>query len=277
MYSNLNVGALVGGVDFEQSVQLAIDNGFGGVGPDVGYLRRSGDPAGVAKRIADSGLQWGAPGIGVNPGGTDEEVASQLEQLREHSELWEQAGVNRVVRYLWPTSDELTYQQNLEVHARRVSQIAEILAGHGIRLGLEYVGPRTLWSTGKHPFVRTLKQTRELIAASGASNVGICLDTFHWYTAGESADDLRQLTDADVVSADVNDAVAGRTPEEQIDGERELPGRSGVINVAAFVQALRDIGYSGPVQAEPFNAALKAMTPADAVADTAESLRKILE
>jgi sugar phosphate isomerase/epimerase len=277
MYSNLNVGALVGGVDFEQSVQLAIDNGFGGVGPDVGYLSQSGDIAGVTKRLADNGLQWGAPGIGVNPGGSDDEVATQLEQLRKNAEVFERAGVTRTVRYLWPTSDDLTYQQNLEVHAQRIGHVAEILAGHGIRLGLEYVGPRTLWSKGRHPFVRTLKQTRELIAATGASNVGICLDTFHWYTAGESADDLRQLTDADVVSADVNDAVAGRTPEEQIDNERELPGRTGVINVAAFVQALRDIGYSGPVQAEPFNAALKAMTPADAVADTAESLRKILE
>ena len=54
MYSNLNVGALVGGVDFEQSVQLAIDNGFGGVGPDV-----SGQLAAAGANASSSAL-WSA-------------------------------------------------------------------------------------------------------------------------------------------------------------------------------------------------------------------------
>jgi sugar phosphate isomerase/epimerase len=278
MYSNLNAGALVGGVDFEQSVQLAIDNGFGGVSPDIGYLASLSDSdlTALRARLADHNLQWGAPGLGVDPGGDDETVATQLADLRKQAAVLENAGVDRSVRYLWPTSDNLTYDQNLELHASRIAQIAGILSEHGIRLGLEYVGPKTLWSTGKYPFVRTLAQTRELIAATGASNVGICLDTFHWFTAGESADDLRTLTDADVVSADVNDAVTGVPADEQLDQQRELPGRTGVINVAAFIQALRDIGYSGPVQAEPFNAALRALAPTQAIAETAESLKAAL-
>jgi len=278
MYSNLNAGALVGGVDFEQSVQLAIDNGFGGVSPDVGYLTSLSDSdlATLRARLADHNLQWGAPGLGVDPGGADETVATQLAELRKQAAVLENAGVNRSVRYLWPTSDDLTYEQNLERHASRIAQIAGILGEHGIRLGLEYVGPKTLWSTGKYPFVRTLAQTQELIGATGAGNVGICLDTFHWFTAGESADDVRALTDADVVSADVNDGAAGVPADEQIDQQRELPGRTGVIDVAAFVQALRDIGYSGPVQVEPFNAALRALEPAQAVSETAQSLKAIL-
>jgi sugar phosphate isomerase/epimerase len=276
MYLNLNSGALVGGVSFEQSVELASELGFGGVSPDIGYLAElsPGDLTVLAGQFADSGLRWGAGGIGVNPGTADDaEFASSLEQLRAHAAVMQRAGIDRTVRYLWPTSDDLTYEQNLELHAARIGKIGAALAEHGVRLGLEYVGPKTLWSTGKYPFVRTLSQTRDLITASGATNVGLCLDTFHWFTAGESADDLRQLTDSDVISVDLNDGVAGVAADDQIDGQRELPGATGVIDVAAFVGALKDIGYTGPVQAEPFNAVLKSLEPREAIQRTVDSLK----
>ena len=279
MYSNLNSGALVGGVSFEQSIELASEMGFGGVSPDTSYLRSlsPGELAGLQSRVTDIGLRWGAPGIGVDPGGAEEKFQEDLETLRGDAANLQRAGVDRTVRYLWPTSDDRTYEENLELHASRIGKIGAVLAGHGIRLGLEYVGPKTLWSTGKYPFVRTLKQTRELITASGAGNVGICLDTFHWYTAGESAEDLRALTDADVISADVNDGVAGVEPEAQIDGQRELPGATGVIDLAGFMGALRNIGYSGPVQAEPFNAVLRSLEPREAIERTAAAVKAALD
>ena len=51
----------------------------------------------------------------------------------------------------------------------------------------------------------------------------------------------------------------GRSLAEQIDGERQLPGDSGLIDLKGFMQALVNIGYDGPVRAEPFNAKLNAM------------------
>lgn len=279
MYTNLNINALTSGADFDQSVDLAAANGFGGVSPDLRYLQEL-SPAQLAElrtRLADLGLRWGAGGVAVDLAGDDEAVAKGLEALRQHAELMEQAGIDRSVRYIFPASDTLEYQANLALHAERISQIGHILADHGIRLGLEYVGPKTLWTTRKYPFVRNLAQTEELIATAGTTNVGICLDTFHWFCAGESADDLRSLSDTQVVSADLNDGRAGVVADEQIDNQRELPGRTGVIDLTAFLQALQAIGYSGPMQAEPFNAALREMEPAQAAAETAASLRAVLD
>ena len=34
--------------------------------------------------------------------------------------------------------------------------------------------------------------------------------------------------------------------------QRELPGATGVIDLAQFIAALRRLGYDGPVRAEPF-------------------------
>ncbi len=278
MYTNLNTGALVRGVDFEQSLELAREFGFGGVSPDLSYLSAlsPGELASLRSQLSDAGLRWGAGGIGVDPGGDDESFDAALEKLRTDAAVMQAAGIDRTVRYLWPTSDERTYEENLELHASRIGKVGAVLAGHGVRLGLEYVGPKTLWSTGKYPFVRTLAQTRELITASGAGNVGLCLDTFHWFTAAESADDLKQLTDADVVSVDLNDARTGIPADEQLDQKRELPGRTGVIDLAGFVAALKSIGYTGPVQAEPFNEELRQLPVRTAIEQTAQSLNAAL-
>ena len=118
---------------------------------------------------------------------------------------------------------------------------------------------------------------QDLIAATGATNVGLCLDTFHWYTAGETTAELLELLPTDVVSVDVNDAVAGIHVDEQVDSQRELPGATGVIDVAGFIDALRDIGYDGPVQVEPFNAPLRALAPDQAVARTSTALKAVLQ
>ena len=62
--------------------------------------------------------------------------------------------------------------------------------------------------------------------------------------------------------------------ERQVDDRRELPASTGVIPVKEFLGALVKIGYDGPIQAEPFNAQLRSMPLEQAVASTAEAVRK---
>jgi len=186
----------------------------------------------------------------------------------------EKAGGRRVGTWILPFDDELTYLQNFRTHAYRLRACAEVLKDHGQQLGLEYVGPRTAWRSKRHPFIHTLSETKELIVAIGTGNVGVQLDSYHWFNAEETADDLLTLRPQDVVTVDLNDAPAGKTLDEQMDLSRELPAATGVIPVKVFLGALRKIGYDGPVQAEPFNAALRAMPKDEAVAATAAAMKK---
>jgi sugar phosphate isomerase/epimerase len=137
--------------------------------------------------------------------------------------------------------------------------VAQVLKDHRLRLGLEYVGTQLLLVGKRYPFLHTMAETRELIAGIGTGNVGHVLDTWHWWTAGDTVADLRALTSADVVSVDINDAPKGVVKEQQRDNERELPVATGVIDLATFLNALHAIGYDGPVRAEPFNKALNAL------------------
>jgi sugar phosphate isomerase/epimerase len=86
---------------------------------------------------------------------------------------------------------------------------------------------------------------------------------------------LLTLRNQDVATVDLNDAPQVAL-DQQMDLSRELPAATGVIPVTVFLQALVRIGYDGPIQAEPFNAALRAMPRDQACAVTAAAIKKAL-
>ena len=186
----------------------------------------------------------------------------------------QRAGVWRVSTWVLPCSDDLTYLQNFRQHAERLRQCAQVLADHGQKLGLEYVSPRTLWRGQKHPFVHTLSEMKELMVAIGTHNLGIQLDSWHWFNAEETDKDLLTLRGTDVITVDLNDAPTGLTLDQYQDGNRELPAATGVIPVRQFLDALVSIGYDGPIQAEPFNAQLRALPIDQACATTSAAMKK---
>ena len=115
---------------------------------------------------------------------------------------------------------------------------------------------------------------KDLIGEIGQPNVGFVLDSWHWYTSGEKKKDLLTLKAEQVVSIDLNDAPSGIPVDQQVDGRRELPASTGVIDVASFLGALQEIGFTGPVRVEPFNEAVRRMPPEQAIAAAKAALDK---
>lgn len=259
-----------------QAIDHAHRHGFESVEPSGGELAKmSADEMGaVLADLKAKSLVWGAAALPVDFRGDEAAFRTGVERLNEVASALQRAGVSRVGTWLSPAHDELPFDANFERHAVRLREVARILGAHGLRFGLEYVGPKTSWAAKKHPFVHTLAGTRKLMAAIGERNVGVVLDSWHWYTAHETAADLATLTDADIVAVDLNDAPAGIPVDEQVDSRRELPAATGVIDVAGFLTALNRLGCSAPVRAEPFNAALRAMPPEAALAATAAAMKK---
>jgi sugar phosphate isomerase/epimerase len=268
---NLGVSA-----DLPTAVDLAHRHGFESVGPDAALLAKLSDAQldGLLGDLKAKGLTWGAAALPVEFRRDDEAFRRDMAGLPALASALQKAGVTRVGTWLPPGSDRLTYVANFRRHADRLRQAAKVLGDHGLRFGLEYVGPKTAWSSSRHPFIHTMAETRDLIAEIGAPGVGLVLDSWHWYTAGESADDVKALTNADVVACDLNDAPRSVPIDEQRDGVRELPAATGVIDLKGFLSALSAIGYDGPVRAEPFNATLRTLPPGEAVAATARAMKR---
>ena len=271
----LSCGRIGVRADDRKSVELAAQHGFESIDPRGQVAGLSdGDLKGLVDFMESKGVTFGAAGLPVDFRGTEEKFASGMANFADFAAGLQRAGVTRIGTWLRPSHDSLTYLQNFRQHARRLRLIAEVLAGYGIRFGLEYVGPKTSWTSGRFAFIHTMAETKELIAEIGQANVGFVLDSWHWYTAGETAEDLMTLTNDDIVAVDLNDAPANIPRDEQVDSRRELPCATGVIDVAAFLNCLNKIGYDGPVRAEPFNAALRAMPEREAVTATARAMKQ---
>ena len=277
-YAILSLGRLGFQAGFPSTIELAVKYGFEGLDPDPNYFASLGDEG--VKRLLDDlqakNLKFGAAGLPVEFRKDEATFHEGLKKLPAAADVLLLAGVWRVSTWVVPCSDDLTYPQNFRQHAYRLRQCAQILADRGQRLGLEYVAPRTLWRSQRHPFLHTLSEMKELIIAIGTDNLGIQLDSWHWFNAEETDKDLLTLRGSDVLTVDLNDAPVGLSLDQYRDDHRELPVATGVIPVKTFLRSLVQIGYSGPIQAEPFNASLRAMPLDEACNSTSAAMKKAL-
>ncbi|MFT5383462.1 MAG: sugar phosphate isomerase/epimerase [Saprospiraceae bacterium] len=225
------------------------------------------------KKMKSKNISWGSAGLPLDFRKSAAIFDQGMKDLPVLSKALQQAGVSRMNTWIMPTNDTLTYRENFKQHAERLGAVAKVIADYGIDLGLEYVGPKTLMARDRYSFIRSMKETKELIAETKAPNLKIQLDSFHWFCAEETVEDILSLDKNDIVTVDLNDATKGRTAAEQIDGQRELPGDSGVIDLKAFLGALIKIGYDGPVRAEPFNKPLNEMDNEAALAATYKAMK----
>ena len=258
-----------------EAISLAHKNGFESVAPDIGFLRAISESqlSQLKEDLRAKNLVWGATGLSVDFRGDQTPFKKGLANLAAEAAALHSAGASRIGTWLTPGHRTLTYRANFKQHAGRLREVGKLLGDHGVRLGLEYVGPKTSWTTMRHPFIHTMAEMRELIAAIDLPNIGLVLDSWHWYTAHETRADLLTLKGSDVICCDLNDAPAG-IPIDEADLVRDLPCATGVIDLKTFLNALAAIGYDGPVRAEPFKASLRQMPAQDAVALAAKAMKQ---
>lgn len=260
-------------------IELAIKHGFGSVQPNAGYLAGL-SPQQVQTtnaRLDDAGLRWGAASLPVEFRNDLATFNGDMAKFPKLAAALQQSGVTRISTWLKPFHPSLTWLANFKQHVTRIRQICKVASDHGLRFGLEYVGTKSLWTRERHSFIHTMAETKELISEVNVDNLGFVLDSWHWYTAGETAADIKTLTNKDVVACDLNDAPKGIAVADQIDNQRELPVATGVIDVKSFLNALVEIGYDGPVRAEPFNKPLNALNNDDACAATSKAIKSAFQ
>lgn len=280
VFKNLNFGALGISASFEQTVALAVAHGFAGVDLDMGFLGRMAaeqSPQAAHDWFAATGLRAGGMGFSVKWRESDSDVdfQSSLHALEQEAALAALFGCTRAATWVMPCSNQLSFRAYWDLAVKRLGASARVLGSHGIRLGLEFIGPATLRSSFKHVFVHSMDGMLGLSAAIGP-NAGLLLDCFHAYTAKVTTADLRALSNDDVVYVHLNDAQAGFGPDEQLDQVRDMVCATAVIDIAGFVGALRAISYDGPLTVEPFSKTVKAMSLEDAAAYTSRSIDQAL-
>jgi len=255
MFKGLSPGAIsVHPSTLDEALAAAKTGGFGGVEFSPSQIADMIDSQGadaVRAKFADAGIQPAGWGLPTDWRGAEEKWQEGLADLPRLAQAAAAVGGTRVSTWVMPCSNDRPFEENYNFHVARFAPIARILGDHGVSLGLEFIGPKTLWASQQHEFIHTLPEMLGLGRDIGP-NVGLLLDCWHWHTSHGTVEDLNALRPEQVVYVHVNDAPAGVPTDEQRDNVRALPGATGVIDIAGFLQALQGIGYDGPVVPEPF-------------------------
>jgi sugar phosphate isomerase/epimerase len=278
MFRNLSPYAIGIRKPLPENIKLAKIGGFQGVEVDVNEVFKIAEDKSVEyvkNLFIEEGMKAGGWWLPFNWRGNKETYERGLAELKHLASVAAKIECTRAFTYILPFSDDKPFEENFKWHISRLKPIADILLEHNCLFGIEFVGTETLRMGHKYNFIHDLNGAISLCRALENENVGILLDSWHWYTSRGTVEDIMRLKGKEVVYVHVNDAPANVPLNKLIDNVRCLPGETGVINLVGFLKALKDIGYNGPVTPEPFSEKINRMKPKEAVKVTGEALKRV--
>lgn len=256
MYLSMNGVPIGGHLQWPEFAALASRTGFKG----VDAMLEPAMAAGLDKTRAmleELKLRPAYVNLPVEFRKDDTQFKAGLAKLEEAAPFAAAMGCPRMMTYIMPSS-ETPKDELRRLYKRRFSECAHVMARSHCRLGLEFLGPMQFRTMFPHEFIWKMSEMLEFAAECG-TNVGLTLDAWHWYHAGATVNDIVKAGKERIVVVHFDDA-AKQKPEDVRDNERLLPGE-GVIDLVAFLDALRKIGYEDSLSIEVFGRGLKQMPP----------------
>jgi sugar phosphate isomerase/epimerase len=230
---------------------------FDGAGP--GAARRMVDDAGLA--VAGACAQ---PGVLFSEGEARRTYAAEFARRLEQCQA---LGAPHLVVTPGPGAvPETPSAAELARAADRLRAAADLAAGFGVRLGIEFLKGARL--------VSTLPTALDLARRAAHPNLGVVLDTFHLYAGASKLEDLALLDAPERLSfVHLNDVPGGTPRELWADSDRVLPG-DGALPLDAIAGGIRASGYAGYASLELFSAPFAARWEADPVVAAGDALRR---
>ncbi|MDN3310264.1 sugar phosphate isomerase/epimerase family protein [Microbacterium oryzae] len=202
-------------------------------------LERQGDARAdflaEVERMADIAVVVGAPILQLCTGPVDWEVVKDFRAGRLTAED---------LRYRGTLG--LSESDALDAAASNVREAADIVADRGLDLYLEPLA----WSNlNRH------RHSLEIIERAGRDNVGIALDTWHYWTTGDTLEEVAATPKELIKAAHISDGLS-------LDRERDVPDQSvhrnvmiggGAIPLQEWVDAIKSTGYDGWWVSEMFS------------------------
>jgi sugar phosphate isomerase/epimerase len=271
MYKSLSPGLVnIKPNGFEDTVSLAKRHGFGAVTYSPVSLEAEGIDTFEALDI------MGQHGVIISDFGLPVQITSKeafnesFSKLEKAARAAAKLGIHRCCTWMMSSSKVYEYAENFDFHVWMFRLIAKVLKDYDILFGVEFLGPKRALHANKYPFIHSIDGMLELCDAVGTGNMGLLLDAHHCYCSGLKGGEFAEFIrdEKDIVIVHINDSPPGIPIEEVGDSPRYYPGEpgSGGNDLHGFMNALKDLKYTGPVVAEPFSKTLNGMTDNDAIA-----------
>jgi 2-keto-myo-inositol isomerase len=186
-----------------------------------------------------------------------EEYVAIKARCRELCELARALGCDKIVVVPSPTPEGVAWDQIRDESVRVLRELSEVAGAAGVQLAFEFLG--FPWCS-----VRTLAQCWEIVEQTQRDNVGLVIDTCHFYAGGSELSAIEQVDPEKVLIFHIND-VEDRPLETIEDAHRLLPGE-GVIPLDGILTRLKHIGFDGLCSVELFRPAYWERDPAELAA-----------
>lgn len=292
MYPSFNARALGLSLSALDTIALASRSGFPAVDLLVRDLVEQGEPVAELRQRMDAlGLRGGAWPLPVRWRDAPEVYRADLRALPRLAKAAAALGLFRTGTWVFPETPapDTTHVSGapsdpsalFDWHLERLGAITRILNDHGTRLGLETIGAESFRNGRGRPFLYRLSDLSALLGALRAASpsTGIIADVFHLHAADEELETALSWGAEGIVWAHAADLPRGHAPERRAirDENRGLPGESGLVPVARFLEMLARFGYRGPVTVEPLAGcrSLAGLEPAEAAERSADALRAV--
>jgi len=249
MFRNLStVGLPLSGRPSEL-IELALSFGFDAMDIDLLDFQQQAEAFGVphARRLMVSArLKSGTFHLPVDLAADEADYKEHMAALPKRLELAAAAEAARAVTTVAPASDEHSFKDFFELYRKRLNEVGDLLAQHGIMLGLT-IRPEAEAREGKtHQFIHTFEGLLGLVAVAH-ERIGAIADAWALHVTGEPLDMIARVPQGRLVEVRLSDAPRDVAPAEMNHTHRLMPGDTGVIPMGAVLSQAKAAGFDGPV------------------------------
>jgi len=277
MFKNLSTEKIGISVTQNELIELSLSYGFKSVDLDLEEFSSRVAARGLdhARRLYDSArLKFASFRLPLDLGADEEAYREQLKQAPAALELADAMDCRLARVTVGAANDIRPFQENFELHRRRLAEVSAILQSSNIRLGLELnplASAREGWA---FEFLHTLSALAQLLGMVDDENVGVVVDLWGLYATGEP-DAWKNLKPEQIASVELADAPQDVAPQELTAEQRLLPGQTGVIDAAAALRQLAEMGFAGPVTPVPSRESFGDAVRDEIIRQTSEALGEV--
>lgn len=161
-----------------------------------------------------------------------------------------------------------TREEVIAESVRVLRELCDIAARHNVSLAFEFLGQPDC-------SVPTLDLAHDVVRATDRKNLGLVIDSFHFYAGGSTIEMVEALDPKLIYVFHINDAE--NLPREQLlDKHRLLPGL-GILPLRELTAAFRKIGYDKVASVEIFRPEYWERDPFVLAQDALSATKRVLE
>jgi len=151
---------------------------------------------------------------------------------------------------------------------RVLNELADIAATYNVSLAFEFLGQADC-------SVQTLAQANEIAEAVDRENVGLIIDSFHFYAGGSSIEMIQSVAPDSIYVFHLNDAED--LPRAQLEDRHRLYPGSGILPLSEMFRAFNRIGYDRVASIEIFRPEYWEMDPMKVARDARRAAAGVME